>query len=876
MNANEYGLHTRVVLVGVSRYVDDGYPALPSASRDATRLAVALANELGCGIPRDQITLLVDDRARSDAVLASIATAVRTTGPTEQLLISFSGHGIQTSQGFALCCYEASPGNPERGFITSAMLDDVLMPARARGVLIILDCCNGAALAEGAPAFFKTLAGSDFRILLSSARADRPSLELPNGEGTLFTHSLLRAVSGDLVVDPGGFIYFSRLLSCIQFEMDEGFETRYPGLEPQECVFVGVYARDPLIFLHRRFTLEQVRVHTSRYSPAYVRRLVSRLIAYLLMLIGFAIGTHYSVLEHTSYAVLRANVLTIFDGIPGFNAYGFPRERWSLNLDAGRLEDGSPLAGSKAVVAPTPEILTVVRAELNAVGKAEFDNDFGNPRRAHIEAKQYLETAHKNAPEEDVQAATRLLVEAPLVDDLAVLEALAESPYSDVRLPAINGLFRIGCRRAPELAVKERPVDLSGPARLGASWERDILGIQGVKDPSLLSRYFDYLGHSSYLREMLEPIVDCALINNVRIRPETILKLLKCDSDPSSIAPYIRVVGVLKELKRIDPSSEHYLHPAVPELDAARQRMLNGKDEFEREAGAEDMCRLYPQDVQKSLKTADVRRRLLSDVRVTAVLTRYRMLSPERVLNLLTRYYRNLEIGSRLVKSLGRSSNRAAAARLERMVRDRSLYVAMRRNAFEALVELQPNNPLVHELCDQGNSEELRRAAFAARLAENSDEAVDALLSNVEKGDIVGDMLRGLPLRNVHLLRLRSCLQNRSESRLLATSILAMKGEPHEVVSFLTSRDVGTREMAARYAAYHSRFEWIVAETARVLPYPDPIRNALQRELTKRRLFEQQVKAVPKWAKRWRVGLLLRYRDPSEGLAIWLDELGRT
>ena len=180
---------TRIVAIGVSAYQEPSL-TLEFGAANARALADALVLESGCAIPPSNVTLLCDRSASRETILQSLSAAASSCSPDGTLIIYFSGHGEESNAQFYLLPVDASSSNLQNTAISSNDLQVALFPCRARGILIILDCCKSAGFVENAQSFFTTLAGYDFRLLLSASRVGQPSFEFRELQGTLFTRSL--------------------------------------------------------------------------------------------------------------------------------------------------------------------------------------------------------------------------------------------------------------------------------------------------------------------------------------------------------------------------------------------------------------------------------------------------------------------------------------------------------------------------------------------------------------------------------------------------------------------------------------------------------------------------------------------------------------
>src|SRR6266496_4496813 len=231
----------KVVCFGVGRYQRRSLH-LRFAADNATRLFEAFAKPEGCGVPRTNMRLLLDEDATAEGMVAALADAASSTEDQDVLIVYFSGHGEREGDSFYLLSSDVDPSDLAATAVNADRVRDILGTCRARGVLVILDCCKSAGLAEVAGGLFTTVGGQDFRLLLSASRAGQMSYEFEAFNGTIFSHHLARAVAGEVPIgDRPGIVYFSDLFDFLAHRVAEDLEVL--GAEPgvQEAVFAGTY-----------------------------------------------------------------------------------------------------------------------------------------------------------------------------------------------------------------------------------------------------------------------------------------------------------------------------------------------------------------------------------------------------------------------------------------------------------------------------------------------------------------------------------------------------------------------------------------------------------------------------------------------------------
>jgi len=324
---------------------------LLSAEKDAARLSVALGDKEGCGIASSSISLLTGPT--KEAFLKKLDEVCGRIQPNDALFVYFAGHALVSNGEFYLCRSGARLSDLPNTAISGVEIDERLRGVVARGIFLVLDCCESAGFAENAPECFRSLGSGEYRIVLAASRAGQKSWELSNGAGTLFTNHLTEIVAGRAPCGATpGYIYFSDLLRAIQDHVREQMEVLFPDLPAQEPVFAGVYSQDPLLFVHRQLTLEKIKVSTARYSPAYVRQQIRKWMAIGLAALFFVLTLYYGILKHTEYATSSGGEIQILQGYPGLNGPGYPIPLWTLPYGPEQLTMKGVQPASFRVVAP--------------------------------------------------------------------------------------------------------------------------------------------------------------------------------------------------------------------------------------------------------------------------------------------------------------------------------------------------------------------------------------------------------------------------------------------------------------------------------------------------------------------------------------------
>jgi uncharacterized caspase-like protein len=200
---------SRALVIGINKYVKA--PPLSYACSDANGVAKYLVERLA--FPKSQLTLLLDDDAKRDAIMSSFLRFAEEAGPNDRVLVFFAGHGhTRTARRGEIGFLVPFDGNP-KDLSTLIRWDDLTRNAElipAKHVLFIMDACyGGLALTRTIPAgshrFLKDMLSRYSRQVLTAGKADEVVADSggPRPEHSIFTGHLLDAVEGAARSDDG-------------------------------------------------------------------------------------------------------------------------------------------------------------------------------------------------------------------------------------------------------------------------------------------------------------------------------------------------------------------------------------------------------------------------------------------------------------------------------------------------------------------------------------------------------------------------------------------------------------------------------------------------------------------------------------------------
>ncbi len=198
---------TRALVIGISKYMDDGITDLQFAHRDAEIFNEYLRSNAGGALPAKNIRLLTNEQATLAAIDLALDWLEHASKKGDKAILYFSGHGDVEKQTLWQRGYLLAHDTPANNFRNNAVkvedLDDLvktLSVGRETKVIIILDACRAGKLANaGTSLTNEQLAKqveNEVRIL--ACKADQKSLEGNQwGQGRgLFSYYLVNGLKG--------------------------------------------------------------------------------------------------------------------------------------------------------------------------------------------------------------------------------------------------------------------------------------------------------------------------------------------------------------------------------------------------------------------------------------------------------------------------------------------------------------------------------------------------------------------------------------------------------------------------------------------------------------------------------------------------------
>jgi hypothetical protein len=212
------------LLIGVGDYTHPRFASLPATVRDAQAIASVLTDPARCGYPPANVQMLTGEQATAANIRTAFKVLIESTPSESTAFIYFSGHGGRALENGVwrtyICPQEADPDNLAHTAIPGDEFSSLLAAIPARKLLVILDACHAAGSAElkaadgtvvwkaGLPDdYYEALCQGSGRVVIASSKENQFSFIRPQGDLSLFTYHLRKALSGKAAVRGDGLIH---------------------------------------------------------------------------------------------------------------------------------------------------------------------------------------------------------------------------------------------------------------------------------------------------------------------------------------------------------------------------------------------------------------------------------------------------------------------------------------------------------------------------------------------------------------------------------------------------------------------------------------------------------------------------------------------
>ncbi len=207
------------LIIGNTEYTDPGLAQLTAPGKDAEDFARVLKDaEIGAF---DDVAILLNQPEY--VVREAIDDFFNLKKPEDLLVLYFSGHGVRDELGALYLAVKNTTRSKLRATgIKSDYIREAMDQSRSRRQVLILDCCNSGAFAQGTKAATGASIGTATafeggfgRVILTASDSTQFAWEgdkvIGETDNSLFTHYLVEGLEGDADLDGDGRITVDEL-----------------------------------------------------------------------------------------------------------------------------------------------------------------------------------------------------------------------------------------------------------------------------------------------------------------------------------------------------------------------------------------------------------------------------------------------------------------------------------------------------------------------------------------------------------------------------------------------------------------------------------------------------------------------------------------
>ena len=197
-----------IMAVGVDRYRNPQL-ALRFAAADATTVAQALRDGAVGLFASAEVTVLNDEAATREGILAALERLSREIGPQDTFLLYLAGHGVKTEpeERFLFLPQDVEDASSWEALRRQGLSDEVLVGAlsriRARNGFLFRDTCYAGQVAVDALASVGNEAG---RYLLTASTSVQKALDSYDDRNGVFAVAVRKALTGRAGRDERGIV----------------------------------------------------------------------------------------------------------------------------------------------------------------------------------------------------------------------------------------------------------------------------------------------------------------------------------------------------------------------------------------------------------------------------------------------------------------------------------------------------------------------------------------------------------------------------------------------------------------------------------------------------------------------------------------------
>ncbi|MEO7840850.1 MAG: SUMF1/EgtB/PvdO family nonheme iron enzyme [Anaerolineales bacterium] len=248
------------LIIANTEYTDTGLAQLTAPGKDAKEFGRVLDSSDLCAFT-DVIILFNEDTSKVNETIDHFFSNKK---PDDLLVLYFSGHGVRDEYGsLYLAVKNTNRARLRSTAIKSEFITEVMDQCRSRRQVLILDCCNSGAFAQGTKAATGVSIGtaSAFegkgygRVVLTASDSTQFAWEgdkvIGTTENSLFTHYLVKGLEGEADTNGDGRITIDELY-------DYAYE-QIVNITPKQTPGKWSYKQQGEILLRHNIRLEDTK-----------------------------------------------------------------------------------------------------------------------------------------------------------------------------------------------------------------------------------------------------------------------------------------------------------------------------------------------------------------------------------------------------------------------------------------------------------------------------------------------------------------------------------------------------------------------------------------------------------------------------------------
>lgn len=195
---------TYAVIIGLGDFQDKRIPALRYTVNDAQGMFDVLTDPNYGGVPKENVTLLLNEDATSENIKRAIGTWLKQQATQDDtVLIYFAGHGAPEGEETYWVTYNADIDDLYATALSNKDIADMLNRVESKRVITLLDSCYSAATVNRTNRTRATSVqipwdqfSGEGRVAITASDGSQLSLEMQEFEHGVFTYYVLEGLKG--------------------------------------------------------------------------------------------------------------------------------------------------------------------------------------------------------------------------------------------------------------------------------------------------------------------------------------------------------------------------------------------------------------------------------------------------------------------------------------------------------------------------------------------------------------------------------------------------------------------------------------------------------------------------------------------------------